>query len=467
MNASRRLIVICALIFICLLFFFSHSTSIRQSWQQTPSAFKGDGTSAEKPQAQSGTDDESDSLDVLTVAADNASATKDVSSNSAATVTAMASAENAFESSSKNTAEESVTSSTNKPTLAELAEDMMPKFVPGNAKASGENYSMMLVIARTKKEDISWMERDIPDIEKAIYVADDPSAPLHPPVNKGHEVMIYLTYIIDHYDELSDVTLFMHAHNITWHNSDLLDYNAGKMIRQLNPARVAREGYMNLRCNWDPGCPEWLHPGAVDTKKDRKEEPLLAQAWTELFPLRPVPEVLAQPCCAQFALSRERIQAIPLETFEFYRNWLLNTKLTDYFSGRIFEYMWQAIFTGKSSHCPEMHVCYCDGYGICFGGKQQLDDWYKTRFQMRQKQDSLNRWKEKEKALNDARAANNATLLQELEPPEEGLNETLQRDVNELNKELKKRKTEAFERGKSAKLRAEELGREWHEGDGF
>ena len=467
MNASRRLIVICVLVFICLLIFFSQSTNIKQSWRQNSNAFDGEGSLAEKPLEQSGANDESDSSDASKVDAGNASGTDGYSDNVAASITAAADPENALKSPSESITEDAVTSAKNKPTLAELAEDMMPKFVPGEAKPSGENYSMMLVIARTKKEDISWMERDIPDIEKAIYVADDPSAPLHPPVNKGHEVMIYLTYIIDHYDKLSDVTLFMHAHNITWHNSDLLDYNAGKMIRQLNPARVVREGYMNLRCNWDPGCPEWLHPGAVDTKKDRKEEPLLAQAWAELFPLRPIPEVLAQPCCAQFALSRERIQAIPLETFEFYRNWLLNTRLTDYFSGRIFEYMWQAIFTGKSSHCPEMHVCYCDGYGVCFGGKQQLDDWYKTRFQMRQKQDSLNRWKEKEKALNDARAAHNLTLLQELDPPEEGLNETLQRDVNELNKELKKRKMEAFERGKSAKLRAEESGREWHEGDGF
>lgn len=467
MNASRRLIVVCTLIFVCLLLFFSHSTNNKRPWQQKSSVFEGEETLAEKPIGQSGTNDENNLSDNSIVDGGRSNGMTDDSNNDAATITAAATAEGALKGSSESIAEDTATSTEKKPTLAELAEDIMPKFVQGVAKPSGENYSMMLVIARTQKEDVSWMERDIPDIEKAIYVADDPSAPLHPPVNKGHEVMIYLTYIIDHYDELSDITLFMHAHNITWHNSDLLDYNAGKMIRHLNPARVAREGYMNLRCNWDPGCPEWLHPGTVDTKKDRKEEPLLAQAWTELFPLRPVPEVLAQPCCAQFALSRERIQAIPLETFEFYRKWLLNTKLTDYFSGRIFEYMWQAIFTGESSHCPEMHVCYCDGYGACFGGKQQLDDWYKMRFQMRKKQDSLNKWKEKEKALNDARAAHNITLLQELDVPEEGLNETLQRDVDKLNKELKKRKMEAFERGKSAKLRAEELGREWHEGDGF
>ena len=61
---------------------------------------------------------------------------------------------------------------------------------------------------------MEWLEKEIPDQPTAIYVVDDPYAPLHPPKNKGHEVMVYLTYIIDHYDELADVTMFMHAHQL-------------------------------------------------------------------------------------------------------------------------------------------------------------------------------------------------------------------------------------------------------------
>ena len=61
---------------------------------------------------------------------------------------------------------------------------------------------------------MEWLQKEIPDQPTAIYVVDDPSAPLHPPKNKGHEVMVYLTYIIDHYDELADVTMFMHAHQL-------------------------------------------------------------------------------------------------------------------------------------------------------------------------------------------------------------------------------------------------------------
>ena len=89
-----------------------------------------------------------------------------------------------------------------------------PDFKPGSALPPGHNYTSTVVIARTKDEDIGWLQREIPDQQTAVYVVDDPSAPLHPPKNKGHEVMVYLTYIIDHYDELADVTMFMHAHQL-------------------------------------------------------------------------------------------------------------------------------------------------------------------------------------------------------------------------------------------------------------
>src|SRR2546430_3170769 len=96
---------------------------------------------------------------------------------------------------------------------------------PGKAMHFGYNYTRLLVMPRTKAEDVTWLEEHLPDLQAAIYVADDPTAPLHPPKNKGHEVMIYLTYIIEHYDELPDVCIFMHAHRYSWHNDDILNHD--------------------------------------------------------------------------------------------------------------------------------------------------------------------------------------------------------------------------------------------------
>ena len=120
-------------------------------------------------------------------------------------------------------------------------------FQRGVLKAVGEPYTKAIVIPKTIEEDVSWIEENFggdENIKKAIYVVDDPAAELHPPKNKGHEVMVYLSYIIDHYNNLSDVNIFMHSHQFAWHNDDLLDNDAVQMIGRLSAQRIQREGYM-------------------------------------------------------------------------------------------------------------------------------------------------------------------------------------------------------------------------------
>ena len=48
-----------------------------------------------------------------------------------------------------------------------------------------------------KNIDISWIAYELPDMDVIVFIADDPKAPRHSPKNKGHKVMIYLTYIVD------------------------------------------------------------------------------------------------------------------------------------------------------------------------------------------------------------------------------------------------------------------------------
>ncbi len=71
-----------------------------------------------------------------------------------------------------------------------LGWDPMPSFVTGTAKPPGSNYTRTLVMSRIEEDNIDWVYGGLPDIEKAIYVADDLDAPLHPPVKKGHEGMV-------------------------------------------------------------------------------------------------------------------------------------------------------------------------------------------------------------------------------------------------------------------------------------
>lgn len=114
-------------------------------------------------------------------------------------------------------------------------------------------------MARMKSEDVSWIDEANLGLEQYIYVVDDPEPLLRPPENKGHEAMVYLTYIIDYYDSLPDISLFMHALRNAYHNDLLFDTDAVGMIRHLSNDRVMREGYVNLRCRHNPGCPNPLN----------------------------------------------------------------------------------------------------------------------------------------------------------------------------------------------------------------
>lgn len=340
-------------------------------------------------------------------------------------------------------------------------------FHPGIVKPPGSKYSHVVVVPRMQEDDIGWMNAELPEIEFIVYTADDLKAPLHPPKNKGHEVMIYLTYIIDNYSILPEIITFMHAHRWTHHNNELLGSDAVQMISALSFERVAREGYMNLRCHWDPGCPEWLFPSNTEETLKKQEEPYVAKAWNELHPFDPIPHVLAQPCCAQFAVSKERIRSIPLQRFVFYRDWMLRTALSDYISGRIWEYTWQFVFTGQNTLCPAEHICYCDGFGVCFGGQAEYDDYFELQRKKRESQEELDKWRSKTADIKEAEIRYGAEHAASLELPERGRDVYLEDHIEALERESENRLIDAKERGKNPQARAEEAGRKWEEGGGF
>ncbi|KAF2110436.1 hypothetical protein BDV96DRAFT_584003 [Lophiotrema nucula] len=342
-----------------------------------------------------------------------------------------------------------------------------PDFKKGSRLEPGHNYTSTLIIAKTKDEDVDWMQRELPDQDTALWVADDPTAPLHSPKNKGHEVMTYLSWIIDNYDTLPDVSIFMHAHQYTWHNDDILGNNAAQMIKRLSRQRVWREGFVNMRCSWFPGCPDWMHPGETTENVYKQEEVLLAKSWSELFPLDPVPSVLAQPCCAQFALSRERIQAKPHAQYVWYREWLFSTKLPDFLSGRIWEYVWQFVFTGENVVCPSEHVCFCDQYGACFGGQDEFHKFIERKNELSDRERDLREWEDKGKAIQEAKEEGRLNEAEQLEKPEPGKDKEFKKEIERLRPIVDTLKSEAFKRGDDPKNRAKEAGREWHDGDDF
>jgi hypothetical protein len=342
-------------------------------------------------------------------------------------------------------------------------------------KEPGHEWTKHVVVAKMSYEDrfSSWLETgDLHGAIPKVYIADDPSAPLSVPANKGHEAMVYLTYLIDHYDALPDVAVFMHAHQNSWHQDGLLEYDALEMLKRLSPEAVTREGYRNLRCEWNPGCPAWIHPKAFQyADSPRPEEPGVADAWAQLFPSTPVPDIIAQPCCGQFALSKQRMLSIPKARYQVFRDWLLKTDLGDDISGRVFEYLWAYIFTAKPVFCPDMRTCYCDGYGVCFLDDKSFDLWFKLRWEWQQLEKQLRDWKivAAGKVSSDRAGTLPAAEIKELEKtvPLTGLGQELADEMNELQRQMDEKRLAAIAAGDDPAVRAKVAGRKWKEGDGF
>ncbi|KAF2672187.1 hypothetical protein BT63DRAFT_190955 [Microthyrium microscopicum] len=241
------------------------------------------------------------------------------------------------------------------------------------------NVSHTLVMGRTRKDDLSWISRELPDINTAIYSVDDLHAPLHTRANKGHEAMPYLSYIIDNYYNLPDVVLFFHPHQKATHNNLVLDRDTAKTILQMDLEQVYRDGYANTRCERVPGCPAWLRfdlPEEKLNRYERKEEEFLtSKLWRDLYQGATPPASIGQSCCAQLAVSRNAIRARPLSSYVHYRDWLMSTPLEDGISGRIFEHSWQYMLGGVAEFCPTELDCLYRNYGMLFRSAEDLKDY--------------------------------------------------------------------------------------------
>jgi Protein of unknown function (DUF3431) len=180
--------------------------------------------------------------------------------------------------------------------------------------------------------------------------------------------MAYLTYIIDNYNSTTfpSTIAFLHSHRNgflkAWHTDSPLHDNVEAM-RALQIPFVTHNGYVNLRCNWNPGC------GRHNTNTH-----VTTTVWEELFNETSTPPVneterwkeggtsskedrdkamylpghTAAACCAQFAVSREQVLKRPVEDYIKFRDWVVDTEKSDAKSGRVMEFLWHVIF-GKDS----------------------------------------------------------------------------------------------------------------------
>ena len=190
-----------------------------------------------------------------------------------------------------------------------------------------------------------------PDWTPYIYTSSRPPErgyKLKPPSYRGRESIAYLTFIIDYYDDLPEYVAFIHAAAKQWHN-DLLGPSTAKLLKNVRLDTVKKKGYLNLRCDHDPGCPldvKPFNPTDVDIK-GRDIRAYFADVYMELFDVSPsqIPQKIGNVCCGQFIVSRQRIRERPRSDYQRMRKWAMETKLTDSFGiGWVFEKVWHIIF---------------------------------------------------------------------------------------------------------------------------
>ena len=207
--------------------------------------------------------------------------------------------------------------------------------------------SDMVIVTAHFTEDVAWLaDASFPVVVCTKHggtrpaIAPDDRCTLP---NAGREATSYLKFIYEYYYGLPRHVAFLHGHETAWHQR--LPF---PMMEAIVRAKTTRFGYVNV--NNTP-----LHDHDL-TKNTGHIHTMLHELWPAHFEpfLGPEPRVIRQMCCAQFVVSRERIQSLPRRA---YKRWLdmFEQRVfapfgkTDYDLAVAFEYLWPLIFGDPSA----------------------------------------------------------------------------------------------------------------------
>lgn len=216
---------------------------------------------------------------------------------------------------------------------------------------------------------------------EVVTVPDvSPVLPLKIMPNRGSESMAYLTAVIDHYDNLPDLMLFMHGHRLAWHTPLLgQDWILRRLATHppLDPMLSSTNGYHALGCleRWGNDISQ-LFPTDIDANwrsinGPRWHESLsarFAQAWREHLGEAynmPLPDYVRVPTAATFIATREAIKRRPKEFYIGVRDWMLETHIENKWLGIVMEFQMAIMFADKTHFSVSQEQCLCDLYTIC------------------------------------------------------------------------------------------------------
>lgn len=146
-------------------------------------------------------------------------------------------------------------------------------------------------------------------------------------------------------------------------------------MRSLQLDFVQQNGYVNLRCNPNPGCLSpatdriswvtdevWREVFAVtstsgnSTQNSYSTVPVSGRsaAVAQQQQVLKAPELVSAACCAQFAMSRDQVLKRPLEDYIQFRDWVIKTDRNDQSSGRAWSIF--GIASSRWTPCSKFQV---------------------------------------------------------------------------------------------------------------
>lgn len=156
--------------------------------------------------------------------------------------------------------------------------------------------------------------------------------------NRGNEAGSYLEYIINNYDNLSDVSVFVHGHRVGPHNDCFIDEyinncNFEYDYYNINTIHSVRS-CMELAELW------WCLGGSILllSTKDVIEEGIKSEIDVSKIKFR---------ASAMFYVKRENIHRHSLDVYKKWYDFIMTTPMAIVDTGRTFEYTWHLIFTGS------------------------------------------------------------------------------------------------------------------------
>ena len=147
--------------------------------------------------------------------------------------------------------------------------------------------------------------------------------------NNGNEAKVYLKYIIDNYDNLSDFTFFIRDNVCDWHLSKSIDLMldeavaSGELFYNVNDRCIfgsilCNPCYNDILCWYNTFIEKYIPFNTLPNKD-----------WT-----------VGYRGSSQFLVHKTLIRKLPLEFYENLYNWTVNTILINDKSGRFLEWTW-------------------------------------------------------------------------------------------------------------------------------